>query len=77
MPLSLLSAAADTPLALIHPLLILICSLAENYVGPELGKYMAEALMVNKTLTSLEYATNHPSPSHLTVTLTEESVSSR
>ena len=72
MPLSLLSAAADTPLALIHPLLTLICSLAQNYVGPELGKYMAEALRVNKTLTSLKYATNETFSSHLT----EESVSS-
>jgi len=37
--------------------LALVCSLAENWVGPELGKYMAEALKVNKTLTSLKYAT--------------------
>ena len=30
-------------------------SMSENYVGPELGKYMAEALKVNKTLTSVKY----------------------
>ena len=35
---------------------ILVCSLALNYVGPELGIYMAEALKVNKTLTSVKYA---------------------
>ena len=33
-------------------------SVANNYVGPKLGEYIAEALKVNKTLTSIKYAFN-------------------
>ena len=31
-----------------------------NSIGPEGAKYISEALAVNKTLTSLEYAAGHP-----------------
>ena len=43
---------------LTHPLEF--CSLSSNFVGLELGKYMADVLRVNQTLKSVEYARPPP-----------------
>ena len=59
--------------ALVHPqpccqdpltfgALLCLNSLGRNSVGPKLGEYIAEALKVNKTLTSIEYATAYSTP---------------
>ena len=48
--MSLLSAAADTPIS------ALVCSLFYNQLGPEGAKHVADMLKVNTTLTNIKYA---------------------
>ena len=39
-----------------HVAILFFGSLTNNYVGPELGEYMADVLKVNQTLTSIKCA---------------------